>query len=117
MDQNQESGSVNWKLIEDFKNNIVAMNQKLRGIRAEIQAKQQSLAFYKGADKEELIERFGDIDIEIGKMIESIKVYINIMSSDNEALKEIFFQTEDLRPLNDLFIENLQKISKIRERL
>lgn len=115
MEENRVEKTESNASLNEIQGNIINVDQKLRGLRAEIEAKLQSSALYQGADKEEYIERLSHLEEEITQMLSGIDILVKIMASDNEELKEIFFQTEDMQQLNNVLNENLVKITKIRQ--
>lgn len=112
--ENQSQLFIN-KLDRSTRNNIIKLDQKLKGLRAEIDAKMQYPTVDDDESLDEHLEKLSRISKEINVAISGIDSLVHLVSSnDNEAVSA-FVQSEDMQQFSQLIVDYLEKITEIKK--
>ena len=94
--------------------NIVQLDQRLKGLRAEIEIQLHNFAFYEGEDKDQYIEKFSRLAKEIDEAISGIETIVNAVRPQSDEFKREFFQSEEIQELDSKLGEHLEKFENIK---
>lgn len=97
------------------RDSIFKLDQKLRGLRAEIEFKIKSAALLQEEPKEGSSQRLSTLIQEIDLAIQAIEQLVNMVIPEDDALKNSFFESEDLREFKEALEEHINQISKIKD--
>jgi hypothetical protein len=97
----------------DMRENIIKFDQKLKGLRAEIDAKVQGSFLYEGDNHDEYVEKLNQISAGINDAIRKIDIFINTVSPQNDEDKNKMLQGEDMKKFYKMVTENLEQIAHI----
>ncbi len=102
---------------KQLRESILRLDQKLKGMQAEVRVKLESLADSSSDKQNREFERvFTLLDEELTKAIDSIKNLVDIVVSDEATDNEFLISNqENIEKLRNLFAENLETITKIKE--
>lgn len=112
MDYSGEAGDGASK--QDAQAHIIKLDQKLRGLRAEIDAKAQSMASGKGDHPADYRQRLELLAEEVDKAIQGIETLVNLTTT-GDALGSGELMGDELTQFNALIAEHLNKLSKMKE--
>lgn len=100
---------------KELLNNILLLNQKLRGMQAEIASKIDAIAFDNSADAAERNVNLHILKDEISKAIVNIKAIVELISSEEEMEPGFMEKNqESIETLREIFKNNLEHIEKIK---
>lgn len=95
--------------------NIFRLDQKLRGLRAEIEFKVKSRTLMQDAPKDGATTRLQALIQEIDLAIQAIEQLVNMVVPEDESLKNSLFESEDMRQFQKAIEEHLEQISKLKD--
>jgi hypothetical protein len=101
----------------DTRKNILRLDQKLKGLRAEIEAQLQNPLMYDGEDRESFFEKLSVVSKEIDDAINGIDTLVQLVSGEDKDVVEAFFQGEEMRDFSTMIAENLDKLTEIKKNL
>lgn len=92
--------------------NIMRLNQKLKGLQVEIEAKMEALAMEPADEQTEARqERLQTLAEEVQKAIQGIKTLVNMTTGP----EQYGFVGDDLHLFCDMIKESTEQLSKLRE--
>jgi ribosome recycling factor len=101
---------------KQLRESILRLDQKLKGMQAEVQVKLESIANTTDNQERERERVFSLLADELAQAIDSIKNLVNMVVSDEVTDKEFLKSNqENIEKLRDLFASNLDTISKLKE--
>lgn len=101
---------------KQLRDSIIRLDQKLKGMHAEVEAKLEVLANADNKQDRELQRVFTLLAEELTKAIDSIKHLVELVVSDEITDQEFLNSNqENIEKLRDLFDTNLETISKLKE--
>jgi len=95
--------------------NILGLDQKLRGLRAEIEAKIKGVSVSKEEVSAEYMDGLTHLLGEVDLAIEGIDIVVTTVMADDEELKNSFLQSDDAQHFNQMLTESLDKIKKMKK--
>ncbi|KTD17554.1 hypothetical protein [Legionella jordanis] len=102
---------------EELHDNILRLDQKLKGLQAEITAKIDSLAYEKDQSAQQRKEQLLALSDEVSKAINGIKRLVNLVVSEDFTPEEFNEMNEEsLDALREVFKDSVDQISKIKEK-
>ncbi|KTD22054.1 Uncharacterised protein [Legionella lansingensis] len=102
---------------DEMHENILRLDQKLKGLQAEIAVKIDALATPKDEAASERKAQLIMLSEEVNKAIDSIKTLVNTVIAEDISPKEFQkINQETLDSLREMFKDNVDKISKIKEK-
>lgn len=99
---------------QDARQNIIKLDQKLRGLRAEIEAKLQALSLQTHGNTEENSHALTALLSEIEQAIKAIDTIVHLVVTEDQEFKNTYFKSNEMRQFNKMISENLQKIIRIK---
>lgn len=99
-----------------MRESIIRLDQKLRGLRAEIEFKMQT-ATQSSAPKDGYQSRLPALLEEIDLAIQGIEQLVNMVVPEDEALKHSFFESEDMRLFKEAIEEHLKQLTALKNEL
>lgn len=96
----------------DLRENIIRLDQKLKGLRAEVDAKLESPFMFDATVREEYVRKLSTISQEINLAIKGIDTLVH-MVSPRDASSGLVLEGE-LQQFSDRIAENLEKITEIK---
>ncbi|RUR12015.1 hypothetical protein [Legionella sp. km772] len=99
------------KVDEQTRDHIIKLDQKLRMMRAEIEAKLASIELY--GDNKDLgrKQNLEDVQQEVTAALDGISALVNMVVEPEQ--EEFMFQEETMNEFREMLFKNLEKISKI----
>jgi hypothetical protein len=99
-----------------LRDNIMRLDQKLKGLRAEIEAKiQNSFLYEDDKTRDEYVKKLSTVSREVTAAIKGIETLVNLVATDEDAEEQTaFLQGEGMRQFSEMIAENLEKISEIK---
>lgn len=111
--QNEPQLFIN-DLEQDARQNIIKLDQKLRGLRAEVEAKLHALTLNKEESTEENSQGLTALLAEIDKAIQAMDTLVNLIVTEDQELKNNYFQSDEMRQFNKMVSDNLERIIEIK---
>lgn len=116
----EENGEEPSKFIntvdKQLRESILRLDQKLKGMQAEVQVKLESLHNTNDNQKREHERVYTLLANELSQAIDSIKNLVNMVVSDEVTDQEFLKSNqENIEKLRDLFASNLDTITKLKE--
>jgi iron-sulfur cluster repair protein YtfE (RIC family) len=99
----------------DVKVNIVNLDQKLKGLQAEVEAKLNHADLYAGSNKEEYIARLTELHEEINTALSGIKTIVDVIAADTSNELSELYLSEDIQVFNQELTDHLAKITRLRD--
>lgn len=113
--EQQEKSTFIKAVDRDMHNSIIRLDQKLKGLQAEIGVKIQAISDNSDETTVER-ERLIVLSEEVDKAIDSIKELVTMVISDELSDSEFVQMNQDgLKSLREIFKDNIDKISKFKE--
>lgn len=113
MDKNTQSKSQ--LLIDgidsDLREKIIRLDQKLKGLKAEIDAKLESSHLMKSDTNDG--EKLSRISQEVEDAIAGIATLVSLVSSEDEETTKAFLNSKEMQIFSEMISENLEKITEI----
>lgn len=101
----------------DTRNNILRLDQKLKGLQAEISAKIDAMASLTDAASSERKKQLMILSDEVKKAIQGIQRLVNLAVADEFSASEFNeMNHEKIEALREMFKESADKISLIKEK-
>ena len=100
---------------------VLRLEQKLRGLQAEIEAKIEALSFEPDeALVAESRAQLNALSAEVQKVLENIKQLVNLsveegMEGDDDLFNSIKFSSEALDEFRQVIQEDIEKISQLKD--
>lgn len=113
-EQNQPQMSMK-NLDNDTRENILKLDQKLRGLRAEIEAKLERPSLYSGDNPQEFLDKLVIVSKEINDAINGIDTLVNLINSNSDTESMSFHTEEEIRDFSEMIATNLEKITEIKK--
>ncbi len=116
MDMNTEkqSYSLLGNMDRGLRENIIRLDQKLKGLRAEIAAKLESPFVVEEDIRDEYVQKLSVISEEINAAIGGIETLVNLVSSEDQEMTNQFLQSEEMQKFSEMISDNLEKITEIK---
>lgn len=100
----------------DMHDSILRLDQKLKGLQTEINVKIQSASEDQDEHASERRKQLANLSEEVAKAIDSIKDLVNMVISEEYSDTEfVQMNHEGLESLREIFKDNIDKISKLKE--
>lgn len=96
-------------LEDNARHNIIKLDQKLRGLKAEIEAKLQTLNLLPEHEQETTEQGLTTLLNEIDQAIAGIKTLVGLVVVDEKIL-----DSSEVKKLNKMVAENLEKVIRIK---
>lgn len=93
--------------------NIIGLDQKLRGIQAEVQAKLKNLDLSKDQVGPDYKEALTNLLSEINMAIEGIDILVNLTTSDDQEAVAELLHSEEAKEFNQMLEDSLERIKQI----
>lgn len=102
---------------KEMHDSILRLDQKLKGLQAEIRVKKEAMALEKSDEvTENRKKHLLILEDEVGQAIESIKNLVNMTVSEELTDKEFAtINHESLESLRQIFDDNISKIAKLQK--
>ena len=111
--QNQSHTLING-MDRNLRENIIRLDQKLKGLRAEIDAKLENSSLLEDENSlPEYIAKLTGVSKEINDAIKGIETLVNLVSDEDDA-QESFFQSKEMKEFSKMVADNLEKITEIK---
>lgn len=111
-DDNKPSVSA---ITQETHENVLRLNQKLRGLLVEIEAKLEASELEPdNALNQARKQQMQALHTEVNKALTSIKTLVSVMTG-NQASQFLNLSEEELSSFRDLIKESVEKISKMKE--
>lgn len=115
MDMHTEKQS--YSLIDSMdlglRDNILRLDRKLKGLRAEIAAKLESPFLAEEEIRDEYVQKLSVVADEVDAAIFGIETLVNLVSSQDQEMTNAFMQSEEMRKFSEMISTNLEKITEI----
>lgn len=112
--QNQSHTLLN-VMDRNLRENIIRLDQKLKGLRAEINAKLENSSLLEDEkSRPEYIAKLTGVSQEINDAIRGIETLVNLVSDEDNEQQESFFQGKEMKQFSKMISENLEKITEIK---
>lgn len=111
--ENQPYSLIN-SMDSDLRENIIRLDQKLKGLRAEINAKLENPFLAEEEVRDEYVQKLSVISDEVNAAIVGIETLVHLVSSQDQEITNKFLQSEEMRKFSEMISENLEKITEIR---
>lgn len=109
--ENQGSARLLKELTSDTRNNIISLDQKLRGLRAEIEAKMHASTLQMDEPSPELNNTMHALLNEINQAIDSISVIVSATMDD--VGNPEYFKSDEMNEFNQDLTQFLAKIKQL----
>lgn len=111
MDSDSQNPSIEFKTNATGTNeNIINLDRKLRGLRAEVSIQIQNFSFYEGEDKDLYMNQLSLLAQELDDAIKGIETLVSVVAPESEEYKQAFYQSEEMQQFNEMIIKNLKKM-------
>ncbi|BCA96834.1 hypothetical protein TUM19329_31950 [Legionella antarctica] len=99
-----------------LRENIMKLDQKLKGLRAEIDAKlQSSLLYDDDKTRDDYAKKLANVSAEVTAAIEGLETLVNLVANDEDTGKQgAFLGSEEVQQFSEVIAENLEKIAEIK---
>lgn len=114
MNTENQSYSLLDNMDRSLRENIIRLDQKLKGLRAEIEAKLERPFLFAEESRDESVQKLSVISEEINAAIAGIESLVNLVSSQDKAITNQFLQSEEMQKFGEMISENLEKIAEIK---
>lgn len=115
-EQQEESSTFINAVDRDMHDSIMRLDQKLKGLQAEINAKIQATLGDNDKTVADRRQQLNALSDEVDKAIDSIKALVNMVISDELSDSQfVQMNQEELESLRQIFKDNIDKISKLKE--
>ncbi|MCL9685168.1 hypothetical protein [Legionella maioricensis] len=113
--ENQSKLLIN-NMDRSLRENIIRLDQKLKGLRAEIDAKlQNSFVYEDNNSRDEYVKKLSTVSKEVTAAIKGIETLVNLVATDEDAEEQIaFLQGEGMQQFSEMIAESLEKITEIK---
>lgn len=100
----------------NLRENIIRLDQKLKGLRAEIDAKLQNSFLYEDDNsRDEYVKKLSTVSKEVTTAIRGIETLVNLVANDEDTGEQsAFLQSESAQQFSEMIAENLDKITEIK---
>ena len=99
------------KVDENTRDHIIKLDQKLRMMRAELEAKLTSIELYDDNTDEGRKQKFLDVQHEVNAALEGISSLVNMVLEPEQ--EEYMLKEENMSKFKGMLTKNLENISKI----
>ncbi|MDI9819775.1 MULTISPECIES: hypothetical protein [unclassified Legionella] len=102
---------------KDLQGNILRLEQKLKGLQAEISAKLHAISLDAESSQEQK-ERLLTLANEVDRAVNSLQTLVNMVIADDLSNEEFLQINHDsLEDLREMFKDSADKISNLKEKL
>ncbi len=104
------------KIDRSLRQNIIRLDQKLKGLRAEIDAKLQSSFLYEDDNsRDEYVKKLSTVSKDVTAAIDGIRTLVNLIAADEDTGEQsAFLQSQDMQQFSEMVADNLEKITEIK---
>lgn len=115
MNQKNESKFIN-VVDKDTRHNILTLNQKLKGLKGEIEAKIDDMSLNQEASPEE-VTRLSVLLNDVDTAIDGIKSIVDMVITEHGVSEEEFLaiNQESIKEIREHFEEKIKDLAKLKE--
>lgn len=103
-------------ITQETQENVLRLNQKLRGLLVEIEAKMETYDLDpSNAQNQNRKQQMQTLHTEVAKAITSIKTLVQVMSGNDPNSPLLKMSEKELSSFRDLIKESVERITKMKE--
>ncbi|WP_298622367.1 hypothetical protein [uncultured Legionella sp.] len=117
MGSQSHSLSVNTLFDSNTPEKIIALDNDLRSLRAEIEVKIHNFSFYEGENKEMYLNQFHTLTTEIDSTINDVGTLVAQANRQSEEEKLAFYESDDMQKFYEIVTQQLSILNELKKKI